>query len=166
MARTKNDVYANMATAQVTGADGSIVFAELLTGISIGQGIGILIDSVDYYYMSAKVLLADGKTAKLAWVTSNALTSISIDDRRIIHYNESGRVDHGTAGNSQIVVQPDTYDFSPPIIVAAPRLYLAVELPASSGATGEVFRARFRFRYVDLTDKEYLEIAETFILVG
>lgn len=166
MAKTRNDMYANMASASITLVDNSLEFTELVTGISLGQGTGILIDKIEYSLLTAEGALDDGKNIQIGWCTSNAVTAMNLNDRRVLHRMLKERTDYGTAGNARISKDPDHFEFTPPIIVAAPRLYLAATASASSGANSLVLFSRFYFRYIDLTDKEYLEIAETFILVG
>jgi len=164
MATGVNDLYANMGTTTVTLNGATIVFSELQTGISLGQGMGIIIDQFDYYFPFDNIDgLATGEQMIAAWTTSNSITSLSVTNRAVIHNSIMGRVDMGTAASGQILQQPNQHKFTPPIIVAAPRIYLACK-----GVSGQsnTISSRILFRYLKLTPQEYLELAETFILVG
>ena len=162
------DMYANMAAAKLTLTDGSIVGTQVELGISLGTKKGVLIDRIDYYLEDAKTALSDGKDVDVGWSTQAAasLSEIEIDNKSIIHYTSTIRKDFGTAANSIFFRSPEQYEFTPPIILAAPSIYLVGRLPASSGATGQVVRSRLSYRYIDLSTQEYLELAEAFILVG
>lgn len=164
MARSQNDMYANIASAQVDITDGSIIFTELMTGAGLGQGIGILIDKIEYT-MSAGVyndMQTDGDYVSLGWSTSNSLTSVNIDQKGVIHFDQVQYLAIGTPAVG-LYVWPRQHEFAPPIIVAAPRIFLWVN---SIGVTTGTIKSRLYFRYVELKDREYLEIAESFVLVG
>lgn len=163
------DRYTNLATANVVeSAANTITFVELLTGISLGQGTGMLIDQIDYYptKVSLQLLAANPDTLHFGWFTSNASTGFNATDRRIIHHAVlNAETVIGTAASAMSIFRlPLQFKFSPPIIVAAPRLYLGVSGTSLSAAAN--VESRLYFRYIPLTDKEYLELAETFILVG
>lgn len=168
MPARQNDQYANMLSAQVTLADGSVEGTEINLGISLGTGTGILIDQIDYYTVGAKQALADGKSYRVGFAVSAPanIDTMTIDNKSIVHFIREYRVDLGTAGNGVILEDPTSKQFFPPIIVAAPRIYLIGEADSSSGANAKVIRARMMYRYVDLKTQDYLEIAESFVLVG
>lgn len=161
------DRFANMASAKVVqSAANTLTFTELITGISLGTGVGMLIDQIDMIYTKETIALMTSDTdhVEAAWTVSDAPTVLGVNDRRIIDYQQISRHDLGTAGTGILLKQPNIRQFFPPIIVAAPRIYLAMQ---SAGlASAGTLLSRMYFRYIDLTDKEYLEIAETFILVG
>ena len=164
-----SDKYANMANASVEVTAGALAFTELLTGISLGQGTGIIIDQIDYY-INPNMLAdfdTDVDTLRIAWTASNSITSIDTDQKSVIHTIAAMRIDFGTSvtdeSRTALVFMPITKQFFPPIIVAAPRLYLAAT--GDAGLTGSV-KSRVYFRYVKLSSQEYLEIAESFVLVG
>lgn len=166
MARKNEDRFANIANVQVDVDNATYNFTELLTGISLQMGMGILIDKIEYQLSSAALLDldADGDGIQFAWCTSNTLTSIDMDKKGVIHQGYVLRADAGTAGDHWVHEQPYTFEFTPAIIVAAPRLYLG---SLGIGAVSEgILRSRLYFRYINLTAQEYLEIAETFVLVG
>ena len=169
MARPHTDVYTNLASATVTeSAAGVLTFVELATGISLGQGTGMLIDQVDYDWSPGAIgnIVAVNDRVAAAWFTSNAPTGITLTDRRLIHMSQLfvEPVIGAAASGGRPFQTPVVHQFFPAIIIAAPRLYLAV-LSNSLAAPAQV-SSRLYFRYIDLTDKEYLELAETFILVG
>ncbi len=169
MAKRNEDRFTNLASGDVTEtAANTLTYGELITGISLGVGIGMLIDEIDYLIGAGALddLVAVGDTINAAWFTSNAPTAIELSDRRLIHMmrmNFPPTV--GTpASASAPIVQPKVYQFFPAMIVAAPRIYFGVQ-GVSLAAAARV-QSRIFFRYVDLSTQEYLELAEAFILVG
>lgn len=169
MGRPQQDQYANMANIALTeSAAGTLTFIELVTGISLGQGTGMLIDSVEYFLDDTTIedLIATGDVVRIGLATSNSGANFTISERTTIHLAEmrAGPIIGTPASAGWVFVQPLKFDFFPSIIIAAPRIYGAI-VSASLGqpAAGDL---RFYFRYIDLTDKEYLELAESFILVG
>jgi len=162
-----NDKFANLAVinATVTGGAG-IEFVELATGIGLSQGMGIAIDAIEYHI--ARNLIADFDADEeyiaMALVTSNTVASLGIEVKQVIDKFELGAYYLGAAASGNFVKTPqEIHDFFPPLIVAAPRLYLATQAVAGLEGTAKV---RIRFRYVKLSTQEYLEIAESFVLVG
>ena len=163
------DKYSNLASATVTQtAADTETFAEMLTGISLGQGRGMLIDQVDYFFPQAVVelLSATGDNLRFGWTTSNATAALGALARTTIHMMQlmKGPIIGTPASGSELLVLPLSDKFDPPLIVAAPRLFVAVA-STSLGAVASI-TSRIYFRYVELTDREYLELAESFVLVG
>lgn len=167
MAKRAEDRFANLASAVVTlSAADTLTFTELQTGIGLGQGVGILIDMIDYEVSPAmlELMTASGDQVACGWSTSDAVTDVNVNERRVIDYTRISRHDHGTAASGEFVLQPQRKTFIPSLVIAAPRLYL-FGFSVGLASVGTI-RSRIFFRYIDLTDKEYLELAETFILVG
>ena len=168
MARSQ-DKFGNLASAEVveSGA-GTLTFTELVTGISLGAGKGIIIDQIDYSVAVATRALMTTATDWIAfgWCTSDAVTAatLNINNSRILHFARESRIDMGTAGSGVLVQDPRVYQFFPPLIFASPRIYLYAM--GSGLASPGTVRSRIYYRNIDLTDKEYLELAETFVLVG
>lgn len=169
MARSAEDRFSNVATVTVVeSAANTLTFVELATGISLGQGIGMLIDQLDYYVNTVSRNLIVGALDELvmAWTANRTMTSVQPDVPGVIHTAllQNENVVGTPASNAAIARSPLVHQFFPPMIVAAPRLYCAVQ----GGSLGSAATVRFRmyFRYIPLTDKEYLELAEAFILVG
>lgn len=169
MAKRNEDRYTNLASGRaLESAAGTLTYAELVTGISLGVGVGMLIDQIDYLFDAGTIadLVAAGDRVMTGWFTSNAPTGIDYDDRRLIH---AERLDVepviGTAASGgKPFKQPSVYQFFPAMIVAAPRIYLGIQGTSLAAAAG--VRSRLYFRYIDLSSQEYLELAEAFILVG
>lgn len=170
------DKYTNMASAiAVEATPGTLKFTELQTGISLGQGVGIVIDQIDYWYSLSTLLdiIAAGDGLAMGWSASSAVPDFiettgnaQVVDSRVIHSMQV-RMDPviGTpASNGRTASQPITYQFFPGMIVAAPRLYFGGQGNSLSG--NGAYASRLYFRYVELTSQEYLELAESFILVG
>lgn len=169
MAR-EQDKYANVLSANVTTAGSTIGNQELTTGVSLGEGVGLLIDQIDY--TPNDTIYTDfaagdsGDYAKCAWSTQtlDASTEFQYDNSRVIHQLLMTRADYGTAGNAEIHLGPIVYKFDPAIIVASPKLFLNCICDAA--ISGGVFYSRIYFRYVKLSAQEYLELAESFVLMS
>ena len=164
MARSQ-DRFANIAAVEVVeSAQNTLTYAELLTGVSLGAGIGILVDQIDYYLPPGTMDLFDAvaDTLEFGWAVSNTPTEINAKDRNFIH---TAGVQIGLATQGGWLMQsPLSFQFFPPIIRASPRLYLAVKgLVLGAAAT---IQSRLYFRYIDLTTQEYLELAETGLVLG
>jgi len=169
MAKRNEDRYTNLASAHaIETVSATINFAELVTGISLGVGIGMLIDQIDYEFRVSSIedLVAVGDFMDAGWFTSNAPSVMDMDDRRLIHKCrlQAEPVIGTPASAANPFQQPLVYQFFPPMIIAAPRIYLAAH--SGSLAAGADVRSRLYFRYIDLSTQEYLELAEAFILVG
>lgn len=162
------DRFANIAAVRAQeSAAGTLTFAEILTGISLGQSLGIVIDEIDYYPGSGSIddIVAAADWLACALCSSNDMTSIvAMNDRRIIHSMALTGATHGTPANQAVHVLPYVYQFFPPIIIAAPRLYLGVH--GNSLATAVLCDMRMFYRFMPLTPQDYLELAETFVLTG
>lgn len=169
MPRPHTDIYANLATIRVTesGAN-TLTFVELLTGISLGQGIGLLIDSLEYH-LDAGVLAdmaAAGDAFTMALCTNQTMTSLNPENPGLVHTTriQMDGVIGTPASSGKFSISPIVYQFFPSIIIAAPRVYAAAAGISLASAGG--FRMRIYFRYITLSSQEYLELAETFLLVG
>ena len=168
-AQTREDRFANLASVTVTEATpGTLAYAELLTGISIGAGIGLLLDKIDYIFSIGTIndIILPTHYVKAGWFTSKNSTDFDFNDRRLISMIalHGGPTIGTNAGSGNFIRQPADVNFSPPLIIASPRLFLGVLGGAIAGAANVI--SRIYFRYQPLSDKEYLELAETFVLVG
>ncbi len=163
---TREDRFANVAAGQVTlSAANTLTFNEILTGVSLGQGVGMLIDQISYYLNDLLVteMSALNDSCQFAVTTSNDVPDIEdAIDRRILDLFTVKSALVTTGGREQ--VSPKIHQFFPPLIIAAPRLYLAAN--SSNFGAVQTFQFRIYFRYVQLTAQQYLELAESFILVG
>ncbi len=167
--QTREDRFANLASAAVTeSAAGVLTYAELLTGISIGAGIGMLFDRVSYQFgiTTIGLLIAANDAIQAGWFSGKEASSFDYNDRRLIDsvILQVGPVVGTPASAANPIRQPLVHDFSPPVIVASPRIYLGIQGSALASA-GDVI-SRLFFRYQPLSDKEYLELAEAFVLMG
>lgn len=161
----QDDRFANVIGARVTQSAANVEgFTEIQTGVSLAMSLGIVIDEVRYYptSLALRELKADTDTITMGVYTSNNITDLQLPtDQRIIDFIKLTGVASGTPGNSYHVQTPFVSVLSPPLILAAPRLYVGVDSEGAAAAVISDFR--IHFRYVKLTTVEYLEIAETFI---
>lgn len=162
------DRFANIATGDVTmTAANAITFDEVLTGVSLGVGVGIIIDQIDYEWtaVSLRELLGNADQLQGAWLTSADATDLAdLSDRRILHAHVLTAVIVGAVVSLWVHKQPDPYQFFPPIIVASPRIYLGANTQGAAAASR--LRSRMYFRFIELSPAEYLELAETFQLTS
>lgn len=166
------DKYANIATFDITqGAANAIVFGELLTGAGIDSGrrkaTAILIDEIDYFPYAAAIaqMTTAGDDLFLGLTVSDQVTALSdVSDSRILHAAQYTRFDFGTAASGAFFRLPFVYQFFPALITAERRIYLGFD---STGlAAAQSCRARMYYRTVEITEGEFIELAEVFRLVG
>lgn len=167
--RKHQDKYANIARQDVLqSAANAETFEELQTGISLGQGTGMLIDQIDYYIPPAtmELLLLASDQLICGWTTSDAAGALGNDRRTSLHVTQIalGPVIGAAASAGTPFVTPLAFQFFPALIIAAPRLFLGMD-SESIAAAGRC-SSRIYFRYIDLSAQEYLELAETFVLVA
>lgn len=162
-----DDRFANILAARVVQSAANVeTFVELLTGISIAQGLGIVIDAVEYSMNNSgfRQLKADTDVIELAITTSNQLTDLDdLQDRRILDSLKFVPVVN-TAVGYNVYITPVKKVYEPPLIVASPRIYFGCDSEGASAAVTATCRLYYRF--IALSTKEYLEIAETFILTS
>lgn len=167
MARRPNDRYANLASASVTESSaGTLTFGEILTGISLATGMGMVIDQIDYWFSAGGLqdVIADADVLLGCWSSSNVPTVIAANDQRFLHYCQISQASVGAVVSQSHFIQPFSYQFFPAIPFAGPRLYAGVQGISLAAATS--LQTRLYFRYLELSSQEYLELAEAFTLVG
>lgn len=166
------DRYANIATIEVTeSAADTLTFQELRTNLGIDSGrqkaSAMIIDEIDYFLSTTTLnaLDADQDRIHFAVTISNAVADLQdITDRRILHSGFLQRNDGGTAGNAMIFRMPLIYQFFPPLITAERAIFLAVL--GGTTAIANVLRVRVYYRTVEISQGEFIELAEVFRLVG
>ena len=162
------DRYANIMSGAVQmSAANTITFLAINTGVGLQSKQGMLIDQIDYYPTGAAI--AEMTTAvdnlQFALTVSNGVTNLfDFTDRRVVHSSILLRADFGTAAAAELVKLPIVNQFFPPLIVAEPTLYFAADTVGLASAA--LIRFRVYFRFIDLTDRNILEIAQSFVLVG
>ena len=166
------DRWANIATVEVTqSAANAVTFAELRTNIGIQSdrktAIAMLIDQIDYFPVGGAISLMTTSTDSLdmALTISDSVTDLfDVSDRRILHSTRLFRFDAGTAANANFLRFPLSQQFFPALITAERSLFLG--LGSTGLAAGTTLRCRIYHRFVELSDSQFLEIAEVFRLVG
>lgn len=167
MAARTEDRFANIAAIGVTQtAANSTNFTQMLTGISLGEGRGIIIDQIDYMPINQAIdeLLIAADQIRFGIFSSDSITDFEdITQRRILHSAYLKAAVSGTPASWNVIKMPLVHQFFPPMIFAAPRLYAGV---ASAGFTAAItVYFRIYFRYVTLSPQEYIELAEAFVLI-
>lgn len=166
----RQDEFANVVAVSVTeSAASTLTFTEFLTGVSLGHGIGMLIDHIEYYIgpLHALQLTAASDEFHMALVTTNDVGDIktnALTDRRILHSSHVYVQVSGTPGSAALIGTPMVYQFFPPMIIASPRLFFGAAAVGFGTPTTAIMR--MFFRYIELTPQEYLELAEAFVLAG
>lgn len=160
------DMYANVMNASVVTNGAAYVNTEIQTGASLQDKRGILIDEIDYTYDPDMVvdLIAGGAGdyARAGWGVQE--DQQGYNNNRVIHEFFVHKWTEGTPASSSLIHAPFTFRFTPPLIVAAQKLYFTTICSAAIAAT--TFFSRVYFRYVALKTEEYLEIAESFVLTS
>jgi len=161
----QDDRFANILGATVQqGNANEEAFVEIQTGVSLAMGLGIVIDAIYYYPTSSAIseLVAANDTLTMGLFTTNNISDLQDpSDQRIIDFIKLKGVQVGSVVSLSIFKTPIIHSLSPPIILAAPRLFVGMDGSGQGGAQQCAFRVHFR--YAKLTTVEYLEIAETFI---
>jgi len=165
---SRQDLYANiMAQEVVESAANTITSAEVRMAISIGERIGMLIDQIDYFVTEASLAVwGDRDTILAALSTRSDLTSLTtaFNERSVIHlFQLTHKI--STSGRTDLLM-PFQHQFFPPLITVPNRGSLYLYVQGISMGQAITIQARVYFRYVDLTDATFLELAEAFELVG
>jgi len=162
-----DDRFANVGAAQVTeSAANTITFQELQFPISLGAGVGLLIDQIDYY-LTNDLVVAAGDFVHMAWSLRDDVTTLvsSFNQRSIIHTCFKQIVVLSAVG-FETDRWPWTYQFFPPLLVAPNRGRLFLGVQGVSLSAAAIVQSRIYTRYLPLTDRDYLELAEAFDLIG
>ena len=161
----QDDRFQNILPSEVvSSAANALTFAQVTTGASLGMRLGLIIDAINYMPATAALLemTATGDRIITAWCTSDQLTDLEDEaDSRILDQMIIMRHDVGTAATAFLFKTPIKHDFTPPLIMASPNLYLAVQTVGLASAA--TIRSRLSFRFITLSPQQYLEIAETFL---
>lgn len=160
-----DDRFRNVLTGEVTqAAANALQFAEMTTGASLGTRLGLIIDQISYYPSAAALreLVANNDRMMMAITTSDQVTDLEDEaDSRILHVSQITSIVVGAVTSLTHSMTPLDYDFTPPLIVAAPRLHLAFD--TNNFAAAQTCRVRIAYRFISLSPQEYLEVAETFL---
>lgn len=163
---TQQDKYSNIATLAVTmSAANTLTSQEMVTGISLGQGVGLLIDHIDYYPNSIMVGEMTATGDYIWWSVSTQAEKYLVTEPQVIDSGLLTQHDFGAGALRAHALQwPIERYFSPPLIIATPRLYL--NLVTNGLANPGNITCKIYYRYVKLTTQEYLELAEAYVLVS
>ena len=166
-----SDRFANIAATAVTEtAINTLTYQEVQFGVSLGNRRGLLIDQIDYFIRPATIagnwVTANDFTI-MAWCIDDTLTTLvdNFNNRKILHAMHIGMQLYSLVGVNYFV-NPYIHQFFPPLIVA-PRngsLFLAIESSSQVNVVG--VQSRLYSRFIDLSTQDYLELAESFDLMG
>lgn len=166
MARTSKDKFANLMNAALVTNGVTVVSDEVATGVSIGEGKGLLVDQIDYFLdgtiIADFIAAAAGEALRCTWSVQTG--EFGYNNSRVLHEMDLTKWADAAPTSSSLDINPKVFQFFPPLIVAAPKLFFNCEGAAS--ITGGTVQTRLYFRYVDLTTQEYLELAESFTLMS
>lgn len=168
MAAGDTDRWASIATVQTTeSAAGTITFSSINTGVGLATKRGLLIDELQFFVglTDLNLILAETDAIDMGLTVSNGVDDLSdFTDRRILQNLTLSRADHGTAASGELVQMPIIQQFFPALITAEQTLYFGVK----GISLAAVFTAKLRilFRYIELSDRDVLEIAQNFSLVS
>lgn len=167
---SRDDRFFNVAAVQVTeSAANTFTQQEVDFGIGLGSRTGILIHAIDYYVEQPGGLgyAAAADAFRCAWLSNNNLTTLvgALNSPQCIDQYE--RVIMAVGALAQIeAVQPYTKNFSKPIIAVGNRGRFQFAAHSIGLAAAATYRSRLYFTYIDLKPEDYLELAESFNLLG
>ena len=105
------DNYANVMSGEVTTNGTTIVSKEIQTGVSLGEGRGMIIDQIDYHLPTD--VLTDFDTTndylRIMWSTQTptvVATDFRFGNSRLIHMTEIARKDFGVAATGILSIFP------------------------------------------------------------
>jgi len=161
--RAKRDEYSNVAYASITmSAANALTFAPIRMAVGIFQGVGIVVHKILYIptVPTIREIVAATDSLVMAFCTSDSLTAIDdVIQPAIIDVITLA----GIGTNVEIMKTPIVSDFTTlpgggKIIPANP-LFLAL-FSAGFTAAG-VIRAQIDFTYIELADKDYIELIQS-----
>lgn len=162
------DQYENIATIAVSeSAPGTVTYGELQTGLGLRTKQGMVIDAIHYFIEASVInlMLDESDSINFGITISTGVTNLLLSgDRRIIHSGQLGQANSGAPASAQVLLSPFVFEFMHGIPIAEASIFLGgqgISLASAVSITCRIF-----FRYVDLTDREILEIAQNFQLVG
>lgn len=157
-----DDRFQNFLVFDITMSAANILtFQQINTGVSLGQGLGIVIDEIRYVptLPSMRELTAATDDLKVSLCTTDTVSDIGdYGDSRVL---DNLTIVTAVTNTGPPFVMPFKHDFSPPLIIATPTLHIGMATTGAAAASR--CRMRVSFRYIKLTAQEYLEVAETFL---
>jgi len=162
MAATKKDQFSNVAFGDVTcSAANTLTFSAIQLAVGTFQGVALVLHRILYYPSDASLreLVAATDGLQLALTSSNRLTQIyQIDDPAIIDRKNIC----GIAAGVEPFLLPFVSDFSSlpggGKIIAANPLYVGIQTAGAAAASN--YRAQLDFTFIELADKDYIELIQ------
>jgi len=164
-----DDRFANIVNGAVTES-AAVTFTTgpaMDFGIGLGTGMGLLIDSISYYVDPGVLMNLGGEAMRFGIAVRDDLTTMAdaLAQQAIIHAATLGVIYEKTSGGTAFPF-PLEYKFTPPLITVGNRGRLFPIIHSSGLTTAVTMQCRIYFRYIPLKGEDYLELAESFNLVG
>lgn len=164
MAKAKKDLYTNRAHGLVTmSAADTITFQQINFAVGIFQGIALKLIRVLWYPDQASFsrIDADTKYFQLGLTLRDDLTSLSATNLSVV----VSKIVYGLGDSPEIVQGPLVDDFSTlpggGLLIPANPVYLGMDSNGVGSAL--VVRAVLYYTFVELTDKESVELLQTIL---
>jgi len=164
------DKFANQAYLSVTetGAN-TLTFNQLLTGISIYEKVGWLINRLDYTFSTLSgTYAADGDGITFGIGTSSGIATVGLEENSVIDYNQFFRADLGAAASGFYLRKPFIKDFSSlpggGILVPPNPLYIWAQ--GVSLAAAQTVYARMFYTVIQLKAEDFWELVEMRRMIG
>lgn len=161
--KTKADAYANKGYGVVTmSAANTLTFSQIQFGVGLFQGIAILLHRVLWSPTSTSLreLVAATDSLTMALTTSNRLTALNdVAEPAIVSMKYLVAIGVATASYELPLVTDYTSLPGGGKLIPANPLWVAANTAGAVAAS--VLRAELEFTFVQLADREYLELIQT-----
>lgn len=162
---SKTDKFVNVLSQTITqSAVNTITFQEINVGLNIFDKVGMIIHQVRVAVATASMneMLVNGDVFRFSIVTSNLLTSITLEQPAVVDSFNLNVIPHGTPASAEIQKNPFIIDYTSlpggGLLVTPRPLYLALDTSGFSAVASA--SVRFFFTVVDLKPEEYFELLE------
>lgn len=165
MAGSKVDKFVNVLQQTITMSDANtITFQEINVGLNVFDKVGMLIHRVEVAISTASMneMIVNGDVFRFSIVTSNLLSSITLEQPAVVDSVNLNVIPHGTPASAELFQNPIILDYNTlpggGILITPKPLYLALDTSGFSVPGSAT--VRFMFTIVDLKPEEYFELLE------
>lgn len=165
MAKSKIDVYTNLAAIQVTeSAAATQTSAKFAFPFSIMDKMGLIISRIEYIFANVAALNGTGDFVTAAITTAATVTGMTIqNDPMMVDSVRLERQDLGAAASGLYLQSPFMKDFSSlpggGLLVAPNPLYGMIQ--SSGGASAMNVWIRLYYTYIEMSTDEYWQLVES-----